>query len=84
MIARLSILILSKSYPSGDNYLTNSRHDRLFDQWVLLLKSNKEYVLTFNILAQVLVDYSFINEQGIARISCEIQLININIDNIPS
>jgi hypothetical protein len=26
---------------------------------VPLLKSNKEYVLTFNILAQVLVDYHF-------------------------
>jgi hypothetical protein len=26
---------------------------------ILLLKSNKEYVLTFNILAQVLVDYHF-------------------------
>jgi hypothetical protein len=26
---------------------------------VLLLKSNKEYVLTFNILAQFLVDYHF-------------------------
>jgi hypothetical protein len=26
---------------------------------VLLLKSNKEYVLTFNILAQVPVDYHF-------------------------
>jgi hypothetical protein len=26
---------------------------------VLLLKSNKEYVLTFIILAQVLVDYHF-------------------------
>jgi hypothetical protein len=26
---------------------------------VLLLKSNKEYVLTFNILAQILVDYHF-------------------------
>jgi hypothetical protein len=26
---------------------------------VLLLKSNKEYVLTFIILAQVLVDYPF-------------------------
>jgi hypothetical protein len=25
----------------------------------LLLKRNKEYVLTFNILAQVLVDYHF-------------------------
>jgi hypothetical protein len=26
---------------------------------VLLLKSNKEYVLTFNILAQIIVDYHF-------------------------
>jgi hypothetical protein len=26
---------------------------------VLLLKSNKEYDLTFNILAQVLADYDF-------------------------
>jgi hypothetical protein len=26
---------------------------------VLLLKGNKEYVITFNILAQVLVDYHF-------------------------
>jgi hypothetical protein len=26
---------------------------------VLLLKSNEEYVLTFNILAQILVDYYF-------------------------
>jgi hypothetical protein len=26
---------------------------------VLLLKSDKEYVFTFNILAQVLVDYHF-------------------------
>jgi hypothetical protein len=42
---------------------------------VLLLKSNKEYVLTFNILAQILVDYSFLHEQAIASISCAIQLI---------
>jgi hypothetical protein len=42
---------------------------------VLLLKSNKEYVLTFNILAQILVDYSFLREQAIASISCAIQLI---------
>jgi hypothetical protein len=40
-----------------------------------LPKSNKEYVLTFNILAQVLVDYSFLNVQAIASISCAIQLI---------
>jgi hypothetical protein len=40
-----------------------------------LLKSNKEYVLTFKILAQVLVYYSFLNDQAIASISCAIQLI---------
>jgi hypothetical protein len=42
---------------------------------VLMRKSNKEYVLTFNILAQILVDYSFLNEQAIASISCAVQLI---------
>jgi hypothetical protein len=42
---------------------------------VLLLKSNKEYVLTFNILSWILVDYSFLHEQATASISCEIQLI---------
>jgi hypothetical protein len=42
---------------------------------VLLLKSNKEYVITFNILAQILFDYSLLHEQAIAIISCVIQLI---------
>jgi hypothetical protein len=42
---------------------------------VLLLKSNKDYVLTFKILPQILVDYSFLNEQAIASISWAIQLI---------
>jgi hypothetical protein len=42
---------------------------------VLLQKSNKEYVHTLNILAQILVDYSFLHEQAIASISCAIQLI---------
>jgi hypothetical protein len=37
------------------------------DGGVLLLKTNKECVLTFNILAQILVDYSFLHEQAIAR-----------------
>jgi hypothetical protein len=41
--------------PIGDNYFTNSRYDRLLATGFLLLKSNKEYVLTFKILAQVLV-----------------------------
>jgi hypothetical protein len=45
--------------PVGDNYFTNSRHEKLFGHWVSLLKSNKEYVLTFKILAQVLVGLIF-------------------------
>jgi hypothetical protein len=43
----------------GDNYFTNSRHERLLSTGFLLLKSNKEYVLTFKILAQVLVGLFF-------------------------
>jgi hypothetical protein len=46
----------------GDSYITDSRHERFFGHWgFLLLKNNKEYVLTFKILAQVLVDYSFLS-----------------------
>jgi hypothetical protein len=45
--------------PVGDNCFTNSRHERLLATGFLLLKSNKEYVLTFKILAQVLVGLSF-------------------------
>jgi hypothetical protein len=45
--------------PVGDNYFTNSRHERLLATRFLLLKSNKEYVLTFKILAQVLVGLIF-------------------------
>jgi hypothetical protein len=45
--------------PVGDNYFTNSRQERLLATEFLLLKSNKEYVLTFNILAQVLVGLIF-------------------------
>jgi hypothetical protein len=45
--------------PVGDNYLTNSRHERLLATEFLLLKNNKEYVLTFKILAQVLVGLIF-------------------------
>jgi hypothetical protein len=51
---------------------------------VLLLKSNKKYVLTFKILAQILIDYSFLHEKAIASISYAIQLININIHKVPS
>jgi hypothetical protein len=45
--------------PVGDNYFTNSRHARLLATEFLLLKSNKECVLTFNILAQVIVGLIF-------------------------
>jgi hypothetical protein len=45
--------------PVNDNYFTNSRHERLLATRFLLRKSNKEYVLTFKILAQVLVGLFF-------------------------
>jgi hypothetical protein len=45
--------------PVGEKYFTNSRHERLLAIGFLLLKSNEEYVLTFKILAQVLVGLSF-------------------------
>jgi hypothetical protein len=59
IIARLSILILSKTYPS---VITTSPTLDMKGFWPLsffLLKSNKEYVLTFKILAQVLVGLIF-------------------------
>jgi hypothetical protein len=45
--------------PIGDNYFTNSRHEWLLATGFLLLKGNKEYVLTFKILSQVLVGLFF-------------------------
>jgi hypothetical protein len=45
--------------PVSDNYFTNSRHGRLLATGFLLLKCNKEYVLTFKILAQVLLGLFF-------------------------
>jgi hypothetical protein len=59
IIARLSILILSKTYPS---VITTSPTLDMKGFWPLsffLLKSNKEYVLTFKTLAQVLVGLIF-------------------------
>jgi hypothetical protein len=57
--ARLSILILSKAYPSV--ITTSPTLDMIGFLAIgsLLLKSNKEYVLTFKILAQVLVGLIF-------------------------
>jgi hypothetical protein len=42
IIARLSILILSKSYPSVITTSPFLDHEGLFGYWLLLLKSNKE------------------------------------------
>jgi hypothetical protein len=59
IIARLSILILSKTYPS---VITTSPTLDMKGFWPLgfvLLKSTEEYVLTFKILAQVLVSLIF-------------------------
>jgi hypothetical protein len=55
--------------------------------WLLsffLLKSNKEYVLTFKILAQVLVGLIFTTLANSYRQSCTIQLIKHSIHQLPS
>jgi hypothetical protein len=55
----MSILILSKTYPSVINTSPTLDIRGFYGHWVVLLKSNKEYVLTFKILAQVLVGLIF-------------------------
>jgi hypothetical protein len=50
---------ITKGITWSNNYFTSSRHERLLATKFLLLKSNKEYVLTFRILAQVLVGLFF-------------------------
>jgi hypothetical protein len=59
IIARLSILILSKTYPSVITTSPTLDMIGFLATGFLLLKSNKEYVLTFKILAQVPVDLFF-------------------------
>jgi hypothetical protein len=59
IIASLSILILSKTYLSVITTSPILDNERLFGHWVAFAKSNKEYVLTFKILAQVLVGLIF-------------------------
>jgi hypothetical protein len=56
IIARLSILILSKTYPLVITTSPTLDMIGFLSTGFLLLKSNKEYVLTFKILAQVLVE----------------------------
>jgi hypothetical protein len=51
---------------------------------LLLLKSNKEYVLTFKILAQVLVGLIFTKLAIYYRHSCTIQLIKHSIHQLSS
>jgi hypothetical protein len=59
IIARLSILILSKTYPSVITTSPTLDMEGFLATRFLLLKSNKEYVLNFKILAQVLVGLFF-------------------------
>jgi hypothetical protein len=58
-IARLSILILSNTYPSVLTTSPTLDMKGFLATRFLLLKSNKEYVLTFKILAQVLMGLFF-------------------------
>jgi hypothetical protein len=58
-LARLSILILSKTYPSVITTSPTLDMIDLLTTGFLLLKSNKEHVLTFKVLAQVLVGLLF-------------------------
>jgi hypothetical protein len=60
IIARLSILILSKTYTSV--IATSPTLDMIgfLATRVSFAENNKEYVLTFKILAQVLVSYYFL------------------------
>jgi hypothetical protein len=51
IIARLSILILSKTYPLVITTSLTLEMKGFMSTGFLLLKSNKEYVLTFKILA---------------------------------
>ena len=56
--ARLSILILSKTYPSSGIYSTDSRHARLFGSGVCFAEKHLQVGPYFQLLAQ---DSSFIN-----------------------
>jgi hypothetical protein len=59
IIARLGILIPSKTYPSVITTSPTLNMIGFLATGFLLLKSNKEYVLTFKILEQVLVGLLF-------------------------
>jgi hypothetical protein len=57
IIARLSILILSKTYPTK---VTSSHVGLLAGGFVLPKKQLGSWILTFNILAQILVSLSLL------------------------
>jgi hypothetical protein len=61
IIAKLSMSLLNKTYPSATTTSPTLDMRSFWPLGFILLKSNKEYVLTFKILAQVLVDYSFLS-----------------------
>jgi hypothetical protein len=78
------ILILSKTYPSV--ITTSPTQDMLgfLATGFLLLKSNKEYVLTFKILSQVLIDLFFSKLDIYCKHKLSKQLIKHNIHQLPS
>jgi hypothetical protein len=80
----MSILILSKTYPSVITTSPTLDMIGFLATRVSFAEKQQDYVLTFKILAQVLVGYSFLRWQAISRISCTIQLIKHNIHQLPS
>jgi hypothetical protein len=73
IIASLSILILSKTYPTK---VTSSHVGFLARGFVFAKKQLKSWVLTFNILARFLVRLSLLSEQLIQPRICTTQLIH--------
>jgi hypothetical protein len=84
IIARLSILILSKTYLSVITTSPTLDIIGFLATGFLLLKSNKEYVLTFKILAQILVCLFFSKLAIYYKHSCTTQLIKHKFHQLPS
>jgi hypothetical protein len=84
ILARLSILILNKTHPSVITTSPILDMKGFLATELLLLKSNKEYVLTFKILAQVLVGLIFTTLANWYRQCCTTQLIKHSIYQLPS
>jgi hypothetical protein len=62
----------------------NSRHERLYGWRIYFAESIKEWVLTLNILAQVLVDYHFQVCQLIQSRIVQAIISYNNIHQVPS